>query len=418
MRIEVLCTGDELLTGLIADTNSAFFLERLFGQLGLQCQRVQVVGDVRADLIAAIREASARSDAVLVSGGLGPTADDLTAECAAAAQGVPLVEDQAVREEIRRRFEKRGMTFTPNNAKQALVPQGAEVVPNPVGSAPMFVQRLGGCTLFYLPGVPREYRYLVEHQVLPRLRAMLQARPDRTYAASRLLKTIGLPESHLDALVAPIAQAHQKVTFGFRTAPPENHLKLSARAPTQAEADAALAAVEAQCREALARWLFGQDEETLSGCVGKLLRARGETVVIAESCTGGLTAQLFTDTPGASDYFRGAAVTYQDALKLLWANVAPATLERHGAVSAEVAREMARGVRARADATYALAITGYAGPGGGTAADPVGTVYLALAYPSGEDCERHLFGGDRERIRLFAAAYALDLLRRRLLGIA
>ena len=394
VRIEVLCTGDELLTGLTADTNSPFFMSKLLEQLGQRVQREVVVGDVRADLVAAIRAASERSDVVLVSGGLGPTADDLTAECAAVAQGVPLVESGPALEALKARFARRGMTVTANNLKQAMVPAGSEVVVNQVGSAPMFIQSLAEATLFYVPGVPREYRHLVEHEVLPRLRARVEGEVGRTHRAFKLLKTIGLPESHLDQLVAPIALEHPQVIFGFRTHAPENHLKLLAEADSAAGAEAALRAAEAKSRAVLAPWLFGEEGDRFSDSVGRLLVAQGRSVAVAESCTGGRLSALLTEPAGASAYFLGGAVTYQESGKQRWARVKPQTLAAHGAVSREVAVEMAEGIRAEHAADFGLAVTGFAGPTGGTEADPVGTVYCALAGRGETLCERQVFAGE------------------------
>lgn len=415
MRIEVLCTGDELLTGLTADTNSPYFMGRLFA-LGEQVARTTVVGDVREEIEDALRTLSARADAVLVSGGLGPTADDLTAACAAHVAGVPLVEDVGVLDAIQERFAARGLAFTPNAARQALVPRGAEVVPNPVGSAPMFILTIGRCTLFFVPGVPREYRALVDGEVLPRLATRIAAQPERIHRAFRLLKTMGVAESHLDARLAPIAARHPQVTFGYRTHAPENHLKLLAEGPSDVAARAALEAALAEVRAELATAIFGEEEDALPAVVNGLLRSRGETVSAAESCTGGMIAQLLTDPAGASDVFRGGAVVYHEDLKALWAKVPQERLARFGAVSAEVAADLAAGIRLEAQATWGLSATGYAGPTGGTEADPVGTVYLGLAGPKGVEVERHRFLGTRERVRAAAAANAIDLLRRRLLA--
>lgn len=416
MRIEVICTGDELLNGLTTDTNSPYFMARLF-ELGERVVHAQTVGDVREEIVQALRSTAARARAVLVSGGLGPTADDLTAECAAAAAGVPLVEDQPTLDLIRARFAKRGIAFTPNNARQALVPRGAEVVRNPVGTAPMFIQQVGGCTLFFVPGVPREYRALVDQQVLPRIAKLLQAEPNRTFRAFRLLKTVGLPESHLDALVAPLAKVHTRVIFGFRTHAPENHLKLLAEADTQPAADRALAEAEKDCEGVLKEFLFGKDQDSFAGVVGALLRGQKATLAVAESVTGGKIAELLTEERGASDYFVGSAVTYHESLKQRWASVPAEQLARFGAVSKEVALSMAEGVRAQAATTYGLSVTGFAGPTGGTASDPVGTVYYALAGPSGSKWHRTFLPGDRERVRAFAAYQALDLLRQHLMAL-
>jgi nicotinamide-nucleotide amidase len=414
MRVEVLCTGDELLTGLTVDTNSPYFMERLLPK-GEQVVRTTVVGDVREEILEALSTLSARADVVLVSGGLGPTADDLTAACAAEAAGVPLVESAEALQALEARFLRRGIVLTPNNRRQALVPRGAEVVLNPQGSAPMFVLRLRRATLFFLPGVPREYRFLVDAEVLPRIQKLRGARPDATFLAFRLLRTVGLPESHLDARVAPVAALHPHVTFGFRTQAPENHLKLMATGRTQAEADAALAAAEAASRAVLGSYLFGQDEQRHPEVVGALLLRRKETVALAESCTGGRIADLLTSVSGASAWFPGGAVVYANAMKEAWVGVRNQTLLTHGAVSEEVAREMAEGVRVATNATWGLSVTGIAGPTGGTEEKPVGTVFTALAGPKGTRAQQHRFPGDREQVRSFSAAAALEALRHALL---
>lgn len=411
MRIEVLCTGDELLTGVIADTNSPFFMARLL-RLGERVLRTTVVGDERAAISGALRELAGRADVVLVSGGLGPTADDLTAAAAADAAGVALVEDEGTLERIPARLAQRGLPLSPNNARQALVPQGAEVVPNPVGSAPMFALRIGRAQCFFLPGVPREYQALVEREVLPRIRAL---RPPAAAAhAFRILRTVGLPESQLDARVAPLRPAHPDVVFGFRTVLPENHLELLASGPTQQDADAALAAAEQDAVSALGEYFFGRDEETLALAVVHALQTRGESVSFAESCTGGLLAGALTSVSGASEVFPGGAVTYDARVKTDLAGVEPGLIAAKGVVSAEVAEAMARGVRARLGTTWAVSVTGYAGPGGGDAREPVGAVYIGVDGPDGTTHVRHLFQGGRERVRQFAVGMALDALRRRL----
>ncbi|MCY1075241.1 competence/damage-inducible protein A [Archangium lansingense] len=415
MRVELLCTGDELVTGLTPDTNSPYLEARLF-ELGIKVTRVVLVGDVREDITRALREAASRSDVVIVSGGLGPTADDFTAECAAVAAGVPLVEDPGTLRFLRERAEKRGRELTPNVARMALVPEGSEVVPNPVGSAPLFIVRVGGSRLFFLPGVPREYRALVDGAVLPRVREELEKRPERTYRAFRLLRTVGIPESVLDTRVAPLAAAHPRVVFGFRTHAPENQLKLMAEAPSQAEAEAALAAAETAARRELGLAVYGSDGDSYPIVLAKLLTEARATLALAESCTGGLIAAQLTGVPGASSFLLGGAVVYTEKMKTAWAGVPAELLARHGAVSSPVAIAMAEGIRAACETTYGLSVTGFAGPTGGTAEDPVGTVYCALAAEGAPTrCERFSISGDRDLVRLFAASYALELLRERLL---
>lgn len=411
MRIETLCTGDELLTGLTADTNSRFFQTLLLDRCGLTVRRSTVVGDVREDLIEVLNTLAARCDVVLVSGGLGPTTDDLTIECAAEAAGVGLVEDERVLEHIRARFEKRGITLTPNNHRQARVPVGAEAVLNAEGSAPLVIQRRGACTFFFVPGVPREYRHLVATFVVPRLEAMTGR---AGFTRLRVLKTMGVPESHLDEKLRPLLARHPGVTFGYRTHAPENHLKLLAAAADDGAARRLIEAAEADARAVLGDSVFGVDDETLAQVLGRALLARGWTMGVAESCTGGLISAACTDVSGASAWFVGGAATYAVSAKTTWAKVPAALVEAHGVVSAQVAEAMAVGVREVLGTSCGLSTTGYAGPTGGDAQNPVGTVYLGVATPDGVIVERHVFGGDRERVRSFAAATALDALRRRL----
>lgn len=415
MRIELLCTGDELLAGLTPDTNSPTFMAQVFA-LGEQVRQSTLVGDDRAEIIEALRTLGARADVVLVSGGLGPTADDLTAECAAEAASVKLVEHPATRKHLEARFIARGRVLTANNFKQALVPEGSEVVQNPEGTAPLFILTLGQALMYFVPGVPREYRALVEQEVLPRIAARMAHEPGRIFRASRLLKTVGLPESHLDARVEPLGRRHPHVQLGFRTAAPENHLKLLAVGASQGEADARLRAAESDARDELGVFIFGSGAETFAEALGKLLVLRGETLTLAESCTGGRVSDMLTAVAGSSRYFFGGAVSYANALKERWLDVREATLMIHGAVSESVAREMAAGARAAGRSTWALSLTGIAGPEGGTVEKPVGTVFIGLAGARDVVVERHLFHGDREQIRAASAYAALELLRRTLIG--
>lgn len=410
MRIETICTGDELLTGLTSDTNSRFF-QTLLLEHGLTVRRSAVVGDRADDIIEELNRAVARCEFLLVSGGLGPTADDITAECAARASGVPLVLHAQVLAQLELGFAKRGLEMTPNNRRQAMVPQDAEVVLNAKGSAPLLIQRRGGCTLFFVPGVPREYRHLVEAHVVPRI--VGSAKPS-TVRALRVLKTFGLPESHLDERVRPLVAKHPHVAFGFRTHFPENHLKLMAEAPTSEQAQALLADAEADARPLLGMHLFGSDDDTLPAVVLEGLRRRHERLAVAESCTGGLISAELTAIPGASDVFFGAAVTYQDEAKTTWACVPPELLARSGAVCAEVASAMAEGICRITGASWGLSVTGYAGPGGGNALNPVGTVYVGMYGPEQAQVERLSLGNDRERTRRMAAYSALNLLRQAL----
>jgi len=404
LHVEILSTGDELLTGQVVDTNSAWLMDRLW-DLGVMVRRKTLVGDDRADLGAALRETSARSDVVVVSGGMGPTEDDLTSECVAAVLGVPLELHAESLRTIEERFRRFGRALTPNNEKQARFPRGATVIPNRFGTAPGFAVALGRAEVICLPGVPVEYRGLCEEWAIPRIAARLGEVP-----AARLLKLFGVPESHADHAMRPVMDdpANEGVRFGFRAHWPEVHLKWSVPGPdAQARADRIAAAVRSIFGEAV----WGEAKEELADLVVARLAARGERLATGESCTGGLLAELVTRVPGASTVFDLGVVAYANAMKERTLAVPAALLAAHGAVSEPVARALAEGARAAGGATWGLGITGVAGPTGGTEEKPVGTVHLALAGPGGTSAAARLYRGDRERIRRQAAYEALNLLR-------
>jgi nicotinamide-nucleotide amidase len=406
MKLELLVTGDEILRGTIADTNSPYLLARL-EERGLRAERVVSVGDVREDFLAAIRAASERADACVVSGGLGPTEDDLTVDVASELLGVkPAVHTPSL-DRLRARWaERRRNEPMPANAERmARAPEGAEVILNPAGVAPAFALTLGRCWFVFLPGVPKEYRALVDDVVLPRLSARAGVSP--THA--RVLRLFGPAESQVQERLEGFSQAHPSLRVGYRPTYPEIHISLVA--PT---ADA-LAAAEAEARARLGPWVYGADADRFPAVVGAALRERRETLAVGESCTGGLIAKLVTDVAGSSDYFLSGAVVYANAAKQALLSVPEELLARHGAVSAEVALALAHGARGAAGATWGIGVTGIAGPGGGTPEKPVGLVHLAVAGASGYEraVERRFFG-DRGEVRLVAAYSALDLLRKAL----
>jgi nicotinamide-nucleotide amidase len=405
LHVELLATGDELLTGQIVDTNSAWLMDRLW-DLGVMPRRKTLVGDDRGDLAAALRETTSRADLVVMSGGLGPTEDDLTAEVVASAMGVPLELHQPSLEAIRERFRKLGREMTPNNAKQARFPRGAAVVPNRFGTAPGFSVRLGTGELVALPGVPVEYRGLSEEWVLPRVAARIGATP-----AFRLVKLFAVPESHADQAMRPVMDdpANRGVRFGYRAHWPEIHVKWAVSGPdAEARADRILAQVRATFGDAI----FAEGKDELAPQVVSQLTRRGERVALAESCTGGLVAELLTRVPGASNVFGLGVVAYANEAKSGLVGVPPGLLATHGAVSEPVARALAEGIRRAGAASWGIGITGIAGPSGGTPDKPVGTVYVALAGASGTEVVHRVWRGDRDRVRKTTAYEALDLLRR------
>jgi len=404
LDVEILATGDELLTGQVVDTNSAWLMDRLW-DIGLMVRRKTLVGDDRADLLAALRETTSRSDVVVMSGGLGPTEDDLTTECVAQAMGVPLELHEPSLRWIEERFRKIGRVMTPNNAKQASLPRGATVIPNRFGTAPGFAAPLGKGEVFCLPGVPVEYRGLCEEVVIPRLAARVGEVP-----AARLVKLFGIPESHADARMEPIMRdpANADVRFGFRAHWPEIHVKWAVSGPNAPErADRILERV----REMFGESLWGEGKVELPEIVVTRLLSRREKVALAESCTGGLLAELVTSVPGASNVFDLCVVAYGNEAKTRLLDVPAEQLATHGAVSPQVAQALAEGAQRQGRAAWGIGITGIAGPSGGTAEKPVGTVHLAIAGPGGTALLSRLYRGDRDRIRRQAAFEALNLLR-------
>jgi len=409
MHIEILTIGNELLNGDLADTNTQRLAALLRG-LGLPVRRVQTVPDTLAVIAQTIAEVSARSDVVLVSGGLGPTEDDLTLEAAALAAGVPLVTHEGTVARLRERFASRGYPLTPNNLRQAEVPRGAEVFDNPAGTAPHVQLQLGKARLFFFPGVPLELQRLAETYLRPWL---LMNAPIRLYH-SHTFRTFGHTES-LVATQLDTLPRDPRMHVAYRAHFPEIHVSLHVEEADPSAAEALLEGSAAHVRKLLGEIIYSEDPaDTLQSVVARRLTERGETLALAESCTGGLVAELLTDLPGASAFFVEGFVTYSNAAKRARLGVPEALLAEHGAVSEAVCRAMAEGARTQAGATWAAAITGIAGPSGGTPDKPVGTVHFAVAGPAATNHHARRFPFDRGRNRLVAACSALDLLRRQL----
>jgi nicotinamide-nucleotide amidase len=415
LSAEILTIGDEVLRGEIVDSNKSFLSDRLLS-LDIETRFHSSVRDDPEDIADAFRRAKERSEIVLVSGGLGPTRDDLTVEVLARTFGRELVLHEPSLEAIRAFFARFGRTMAENNEKQAWLPEGAEALPNPVGTAPGTYLRVGGTSFFCLPGVPRELMLMMNEQVLPRIAASRERDGvGGKVVRSRLLRTFGLGESNLDELLGDVAKDGD-VVLGFRTAFPDNYLRPLTRGATAAEADAKLEAVVATVRERLAVMIYGEDEQTLEEVVGVELAKAGLTLAVAESCTGGLLAERITRVPGSSGWFRGGVVSYANEAKTALLGVPKEMLDAHGAVSEPVARAMAEGVRARLGADLGVSTTGIAGPDGGTADKPVGTVWIAVADADGTVAERFVFPFDRARNRQVTSQVALDWIRRSLLG--
>ncbi len=420
MRIEIVAIGNELLNGDLADTNTQR-LARLLRGLGLAVKGAQTVPDTVPAIVEAFALAGARADVVLVSGGLGPTEDDVTLEAVAQFAGVPLVTHAPTLARIEGLFAARKLPFTPNNARQAAVPEGAEVFVNPVGTAPhvQFAREESSALaharsvrFFFFPGVPTELARLADDYLVPWLK---QHAPIVAYRSS-VYKTFGKTESQVATLLEPLAR-DPRMHVAYRAHFPEIQVSLHVDEPDAAAAEALLAARGADVKRLLGSIIYTErSDENLVAAVAARLVARGETLALAESCTGGLIAAMCTERAGSSAWFLEGAVTYANQAKTARVGVSEALLEAHGAVSESVARAMAEGMRATSGATWALAVTGIAGPAGGSADKPVGTVHLALAGPPSHGTE-HLqrrFPFDREKNRIVAAYSALDMLRRAL----
>lgn len=416
MRAEILTIGDELLRGEIVDSNKSFLSQRLLA-IDVETRFHSTVADDRADIADAFRRAVSRADVVLVSGGLGPTRDDLTIEVLAETFGRKLVLHEPSLEALRAFFARFGREMAKINEKQAWFPEGAEVLENPIGTAPgcmIEVPRAqrAAALVFCMPGVPRELHKMMDEQVLPRITAK---RRITRYARGALLRTFGIGESNLDERLRDLVLP-EGVELGFRTQFPDNHVRPVARAATPEEADEKLRRALAAIRERLGSLVYAEGEETLPAVLVRLLTERGRTLATAESCTGGMIAELVTSVPGSSAVLRGGVVAYANTAKTALLGVPESLLREHGAVSDPVARAMAEGTRARFGTDFAVATTGIAGPTGGTEEKPVGLMFVALADAAGVEVRELFFAFDRERNRRLAAQVAMDWVRRRVLG--
>jgi nicotinamide-nucleotide amidase len=406
MTCVVLSIGTELTRGELVNTNAPWLAAELTA-LGFDVVEHAVVGDDRGHIVAALQRLAPRARVLVATGGLGPTTDDLTTEAVAQALGISLERDAASLDQIRRRIERFGRTMSPSNAKQADFPDGADILPNPAGTAPGFGVRIGECVAYFMPGVPEEMKRMFEEQVTPRIRALA---PNNLYQGR--LRTFGLPESVVGEKLGGVEAAFPGTTIGYRAHFPEIEVKILARAASHAAARTLCERATAEVRTRLGSHVFGEAEDTFAGVVGRTLRARGWTLAIAESCTGGLVGHMLTREPGASDFLLLDAVTYANSAKSRILGVDEETIRWHGAVSPEVAAAMALGAKRVSGADVALSLTGVAGPSGGSEQKPVGTVYFALARPDGTtDVKHRLLVGDRSRIQTLAAYVGLQLVR-------
>ena len=413
MFAEILTIGDELCRGEIVDTNSSWMAERLWEQ-GVTVGWMTSCRDRADDMAAALETAARRSELVLVSGGLGPTDDDLTVDVVAGLVGAGAVIDADARERWLARYAAAGRPVGPRAERQLRVPEGARVHVNPVGAAPGFEVELAGTPVVCMPGVPRELHAIWEGGLADRIAALRDAGGERRERiASETYRCFGRGESDVGAALDGLGAGDPAVSIHYRVKFPEILVKLVVRDSDQDAAAARLADLGAELQERLGWVVYGTGDDSLAAVTGRILRQRGLTVACAESCTGGLLGARLTEVAGSSDYFLGGAVTYSNAEKVRQLGVSEATLASAGAVSEECVREMAAGIRQRTGADLGVAISGVAGPGGGTADKPVGTVWLAVAGPgAATKTRRFVWPGTREQIRGLAAHWAMAMIRR------
>ena len=409
MDAEIIAVGSEMLTPERVDTNSLYLTGQL-NNLGVEVVTKCVIGDDRDRLADAVQRALSRSGIVILSGGLGPTEDDLTREAVAQALDRKLVFHHEIAEALEQRFLLMKRKMAEVNKRQAFIIEGAAILPNDRGTAPgQWIEESGGVVML-LPGPPHELKAMFERQCLPRLTRIVPKQAIRM----RFYRVTGMAESDLDQLISPVYKKYENPTTTILAANGDLQIHLRARCANEADAEALLAEVAGPIELLLGDRLYSRNGDPLELVVGEMLRQSRATVAVAESCTGGMLGERFTSTPGSSDYFVGGFITYSNEMKMELLGVNPEILTDFGAVSKETAEAMAAGARRRTGATYALSVTGVAGPEGGAEKAPVGTVYVGLADAAGTHVAHRQFIGDRQRIRVFTTQMALDLLRRRI----
>ncbi|MBL8601521.1 MAG: CinA family nicotinamide mononucleotide deamidase-related protein [Myxococcales bacterium] len=405
MTAAIVSIGSELLRGEVPDTNAAWLARRL-DELGFEIVEITTVGDEVSQIAQTLRRLAAQAAVVMVTGGLGPTSDDRTAEAAASVLGVGLHQDPVALTKIRRKLGALGRAITPSLEAQSEVPETAEVLGNPVGFAPSFLVQLAEAEVIFLPGDPSEMEACFEAQVTRRLLGRAEPRRHRV-----LLRTYGLPESVVGERLAGLEEQFSGLAIGYRATAPVVEVSLTVRADDVASARAVAEQAASAARAKLGDAYFGEGDESFAAAIGRKLRARGFTLAVAESCTGGLIGAMLTAVPGSSEYLLLDAVTYSNAAKERVLGVSAEILRGHGAVSAECVRAMAEGARRLTGSDLAVSVSGVAGPGGGSAEKPVGLVFFALAAAEGTTVLERRFQGDRARVQLDAAHVALELVR-------
>ncbi len=407
---EIITIGNELISGRTTDVNSCYAAARL-SAIGVNVIKITSVGDDYEMVSDAIRKALKRSDFIIVTGGLGSTKDDITNEIVARALNRPLVLNNEALRHIKQKIEEMGLSMNPSLEKMAWMPEGAEML-DLEGNACGYSLKNGNVSLYFLPGIPEQMRYLLDKFVIPDIQGK---RTDLPLIRKMTLKSYGLNEALIAEALRDIKQSKETL-LGFYPRFPEHHIVITVKGLDRKKMEQELKAMELEIRKRLSRYIFATNDERMEDVVGKLLRENALTLSVAESCTGGLIGHRITNVPGSSDYFMGGVVVYSNAAKIRMLGVNPDTLNRFGAVSAETAREMAQGIRQYMDTDLGIAVTGIAGPSGGTKEKPVGTVFIGLSTAKEEFTRRYRFFGDREQIKLNTSMMALDWIRRYING--
>ena len=412
MRTELIFTGTELLLGQILNTNAQYLSQRL-SAIGMDLFYLTTVGDNAGRLAEVLQTAMGRADLIIITGGLGPTTDDLTKETVAEVMGMPMVLNEQALAGIEDFFKNRGKIMPAANIKQAMIPEGSLIIANEWGTAPGVLIDCDGKTIILLPGPPVEMQPMFLHWVEPYLRQKNGTGP--AVIVSRVLKIWGVGEPAVEEKIIDLVNAQDNPTIAFLAPLGEVHVRLTAKADSTEHAYRLIRPVEEEIRRRLGKSIFGIDEETMESVVSRMLLDRGLSVSLAESCTGGMIAKMLTDAPGSSGYLKYGVVSYSNEAKEMLLGVDAATLAKHGAVSEETAREMAAGVRQIDGTDLALSVTGIAGPGGGSAEKPVGLVYIGFAADDIVAVRKLFFAGDRATVRRQTAYTALNIIRLHLL---
>lgn len=409
-KVVILSTGDELTSGRVIDTNSAAIAERLFA-MGIEVPIILKVGDNKDQLLWALRQAQALGDSVIGTGGLGPTSDDLTTEAVAEFLGCNLRQNEQVARELQQRFKERRISWSANTLKQAMFPDGSTIISNPVGTAPGFQVRIRpDKTLLWLSGVPQEMMAMLEQTVLPWIE---RQRGEPAHAFSCTFKIHGVTEGRLDEMLRPVHLGNH-ARLSFRAHYPDLSLRLAVKTQSP-DGSVLFETIRNEIRIILGTYIYAEGDTTLEEVIGGLLVDKQQTLALAESCTGGYISHRVTRVAGSSAYYYGGAVTYSNEAKIKFLGVRPETLEEHGAVSRETALEMSAGIKQRTGADVGLSVTGVAGPAGGSAAKPVGTVWVSIAQTESHEAKLFRFAGDREHVILGTSQVALNWLRTNLL---